>query len=91
MNTARTADLELFDLQLRVARRADELAKTVPHHRDHSVECWLRAEREVLALNGVVRGPTSSALGTTRATILAAPIAPGSEGQRRVELRHVPA
>ena len=37
----------LFELELRVARRADELVKTALSIPGRSLECWLRAEREV--------------------------------------------
>jgi hypothetical protein len=36
-------------LELRIARRADELAKTATAFLDGNFEFWLRAEREVLA------------------------------------------
>jgi len=40
---------ELFELELRVARRADELAKNVAPHQNRDLEFWLRAEREIMA------------------------------------------
>jgi hypothetical protein len=43
-----TQGRELYELELRVARRADELARTVVPHQDRNCECWLRAEREVI-------------------------------------------
>jgi len=46
---ADAADQVFFNLQLRIARRADELAKTVPLLRDHSLECWLWAEQAIMA------------------------------------------
>jgi hypothetical protein len=39
----------LYELELRVARRADELVETARSIPSRSLECWLRAEREVLA------------------------------------------
>jgi len=47
----RTAGLhrKLFALELRIARRADALARTIKPAQDHNFEYWLRAEREVLA------------------------------------------
>ncbi len=39
----------LFELELRIARRADELATMAASVHDRNLECWLRAEREVLA------------------------------------------
>lgn len=33
---------------LRVARRADDLARTTASGRDHDLESWLQAEREML-------------------------------------------
>ncbi len=46
--SAETPAWELYELELRVARRADELARTVVPHQDRNFECWLRAEREVI-------------------------------------------
>jgi hypothetical protein len=43
-----TWDDELFHLQLRVARRADELSRGSPASRAHDLEIWFQAEREVL-------------------------------------------
>ncbi|MDB6094413.1 MAG: hypothetical protein JWM32_1975 [Verrucomicrobia bacterium] len=40
---------KLFELELRIARRADELVKTARSIPGRSLECWLRAEREVFA------------------------------------------
>jgi len=40
----------LTDLELRVARRADELARTRPGGDPLNVSCWLAAEREILGL-----------------------------------------
>jgi len=39
---------ELYELELRVARRADQLARTVEPHQDRNFELWLRAEREII-------------------------------------------
>ena len=39
----------LLELELRIARRADELMKSAFLAPARSLECWLRAEREVLA------------------------------------------
>ena len=45
------ADLESVDellvWELRVAKRADELAKKTEHGRDRDLENWLQAEREI--------------------------------------------
>jgi hypothetical protein len=46
---ADSSDQELFELELRIARRADELAQTVVPRQDRNLEYWLRAEREVMA------------------------------------------
>lgn len=46
---ADTAGQELFELELRVARRADELARTAVPLQDRNYEFWLQAEREVMA------------------------------------------
>jgi hypothetical protein len=39
----------LLGLQLRVARRADEIAQTGARDRFRDIEYWLQAERDVLA------------------------------------------
>jgi hypothetical protein len=41
-------ETELLDLQLRVARRADELARTTRNPAWPGVWAWIRAEREIL-------------------------------------------
>jgi len=41
---------ELFGLELRVAKRADEIAQTGARGMSHDVEYWLQAERDVLAV-----------------------------------------
>ena len=41
---------ELFGLELRVAKRADEIAQTGARGMSHDVEHWLQAERDVLAV-----------------------------------------
>ena len=46
---AEAAGQELFELELRIARRADELAKTAMPLQDRNFEFWLRAEREIIA------------------------------------------
>jgi len=46
---AETAGLELFELELRIARRADELADTGQSRSDRNLESWVRAEGEVVA------------------------------------------
>jgi hypothetical protein len=43
------ADEALFDLELRISRRADELAKVAASNRERDLEHWLRAERDILA------------------------------------------
>ncbi|MDB6128200.1 MAG: hypothetical protein JWM35_2096 [Verrucomicrobia bacterium] len=43
------ADPELFEWELRIARRADVLARTVLSLPSRNLECWLRAEREFFA------------------------------------------
>jgi hypothetical protein len=40
---------ELFKMELRIARRADELVRTLAPFPGRDVDCWLEAEREVLA------------------------------------------
>lgn len=39
----------LFDFQLRVARRADEIAQAQPRDSALNLHCWLLAEHEVLS------------------------------------------
>ena len=39
----------LLELELRVARRADELARLPADEKPLNLECWLRAEAEVLS------------------------------------------
>lgn len=39
----------LLELELRVARRADELARLPSDEKPLNLECWLRAEAEVLS------------------------------------------
>ncbi len=45
----------LMELELRVARRADELTRTSSMEAPLSLECWLRAEAEIFS--GVADGP----------------------------------
>lgn len=47
-NSPRFADEELVALQLRVARRADELSRNNTADRGADLERWLQAERECL-------------------------------------------
>jgi hypothetical protein len=46
--TPASADDELLKLQLRVARRADELSQENGREPQKDLEHWLQAEREVL-------------------------------------------
>lgn len=39
----------LLELELRVARRADELARQAPDEKPLNLECWLQAEAEIFA------------------------------------------
>ena len=48
---------ELFELELRIARRADELARTAVRRRDRNLESWLQAEREVMVDGAALRQP----------------------------------
>jgi hypothetical protein len=43
------SDEALFDLELRISRRADELAKAAAFNRERSLEYWLQAERDIMA------------------------------------------
>ena len=47
-NSPRFADEELVALQLRVARRADEISRQNAADRGADLERWLQAERECL-------------------------------------------
>lgn len=42
----------VFDVELEIARRADHLAKEHRDGENDSLECWLRAEAEVLGVAG---------------------------------------
>jgi hypothetical protein len=57
MNTALTSPQDtdfLTELQLQVARRADQLAAILSYRTSLNLPCWLQAEEEVLgALRGV--------------------------------------
>jgi hypothetical protein len=50
---------ELGQWELRIAQRADQLAAQTERGRDHDLENWLQAEREVLA--GLARSSVESA------------------------------
>lgn len=39
----------LTDLEVKIARRADEIAATVPRMPGANLFCWLKAEHEILA------------------------------------------
>ena len=45
------ADSILLDVELMVARRADELSAASPHGHDFDREYWTRAEQEILAVH----------------------------------------
>ena len=45
---AELSDEALFDLELRIPRRADELAKAAANG-ERDLEHWLQAERDILA------------------------------------------
>jgi hypothetical protein len=50
MNTpkpAATMDDALFRVERKIARRADELARTLGYDPEHALEHWRQAEREV--------------------------------------------
>jgi hypothetical protein len=46
---AEILDEALFDLELRISRRADELAKAAASNRERGLEYWLQAERDIMA------------------------------------------
>jgi hypothetical protein len=52
-------DDTLLDLQLRIARRADEIARSQKSPSSESSHCWLLAESEVLERESALlsRGP----------------------------------
>ena len=58
----------LFDLELRIARRADLLAGEQPPRGRSSLQCWLAAELEILGADALEQPPplvkTSSTLTT---------------------------
>lgn len=37
----------LFELEHKIAQRADELARKSKNDRDRALDCWLQAEREI--------------------------------------------
>jgi hypothetical protein len=47
MDTPNLPTDELFQVELRIAQRADELARNLGSDREHALEHWRRAEREV--------------------------------------------
>lgn len=47
MNTTPLPTDELFELELRIAKRADELARQCQTDTEHSVDAWGQAEREL--------------------------------------------
>lgn len=46
---AELSDEALFLLELRISRRADELAKTAASNSERGLEYWLQAERDIMA------------------------------------------
>jgi hypothetical protein len=48
-SAAEFSDQALFDLELRISRRADELAKAAASDGQRSLEYWLQAERDIIA------------------------------------------
>lgn len=46
---AHFSDQALLELELQIARRADELAYQEKVLKDRNLDAWMRAEREVLA------------------------------------------
>ena len=51
---------ELFQLERKIAQRADELSRCLGVDREHALEHWRQAEREIL---GVVDEPWRTASG----------------------------
>lgn len=49
---AEVSDEALFDLELRISRRADELAKAATSGNERGLEYWLQAERDIMAEQG---------------------------------------
>ena len=47
MNTPELTHDPLFELERRIAQRADELSRTGRKNHEYALECWLQAEREV--------------------------------------------
>lgn len=48
MNADSASDDPIFDLELRIARRADQLAAACSTGSSHGLECWLKTEAEEL-------------------------------------------
>jgi hypothetical protein len=46
---------ELFELQLRIARRADDIAQSRSVRTSMNLECWLLAEEEFLGCKALTR------------------------------------
>jgi hypothetical protein len=47
MKTAEFPVDPLFELERKIARRADQLTRTAGNDREQALACWLQAEREI--------------------------------------------
>jgi hypothetical protein len=63
---AEFSDEALFDLELQISRRADELAKAAASNGERDLEHWLQAEFDIMA-----RHPQARLLLHPRATVAA--------------------
>lgn len=54
MNTPKLPKDELFRVELRIARRADELARLHGTDPAHALDPWRQAERELLGVLSIV-------------------------------------
>jgi hypothetical protein len=65
MNLASSIDFvidELFELQLRIARRADDIARSRSVRSSLNLECWLLAEQEFIGHRRVLRTANEAAV-----------------------------
>ena len=62
MKSATFTDDPLFELERKIARRADELTRQRGTDREHALEHWREAEREIWESYLAQREPRSAAL-----------------------------
>jgi hypothetical protein len=61
-------DDELFQVEQKIARRADDLMRQPGSGPGHALECWLQAEREIWGAIAAVDAPTDDMLATATFT-----------------------